>query len=174
MSNALAVIAAVDAAGGDLGLAGLALAELGGLAGRGARFRAANGALVIDESYNANPASMRATLAVLAEEPGRHIAILGEMRELGEDSADYHAGLAEPILAARVEWALLVGESMAPLAAALEGRVNFVHVPDAKAAREALAAIIAPDDVVLIKGSNGVGLSRVVAALRDDPATGGA
>ncbi|WP_322963164.1 UDP-N-acetylmuramoyl-tripeptide--D-alanyl-D-alanine ligase [Sphingomonas fuzhouensis] len=174
VSNALAVLAAVDAAGGDLGLAGLALAELGGLAGRGARFRAANGALVIDESYNANPASMRATLAVLAEEPGRHVAVLGEMRELGEDSADYHAGLAEPILAARVERALLVGESMAPLAAALEGRVDFVHVADAKAAREALAAIIAPDDVVLIKGSNGVGLSRVVAALRGDIPTGGA
>ncbi len=174
VSNALAVLAAVDAAGGDLGLAGLALAELGGLAGRGARFRAANGALVIDESYNANPASMRATLAVLAEEPGRHVAILGEMRELGEDSADYHAGLAEPIVAARVERALLVGESMAPLAAALEGRVDFVHVPDAKAAREALAAIIAPGDVVLIKGSNGVGLSRVVAALRGDTPTGGA
>lgn len=174
VSNALAVLAAVDAAGGDLGLAGLALAELGGLAGRGARFRASNGALVIDESYNANPASMRATLAVLAEEPGRHVAVLGEMRELGEDSADYHAGLAEPIVAARVERALLVGESMTPLAAALEGRVDFVHVADAKAAREALAAIIAPDDVVLIKGSNGVGLSRVVAALRGDTPTGGA
>ena len=174
VSNALAVLAAVDAAGGDLGLAGLALAALGGLAGRGARFRATNGALVIDESYNANPASMRATLAVLAEEPGRHVAVLGEMRELGEDSADYHAGLAEPIVAARVERALLVGESMAPLAAALEGRVDFVHVADAKAAHEALAGFIAPDDVVLIKGSNGVGLSRVVAALRGDTATGGA
>ncbi|WP_454279536.1 UDP-N-acetylmuramoyl-tripeptide--D-alanyl-D-alanine ligase [Sphingomonas sp. Marseille-Q8236] len=174
VSNALAVLAAVDAAGGDLGLAGLALAEMGGLPGRGARFRAGNGALIIDESYNANPASMRATLAVLAEEPGRHVAVLGEMRELGEDSADYHAGLAEPILAARVEKALLVGKSMTPLAAALEGRVDFVHVADAKAAREALATIVAPDDVVLIKGSNGVGLARVVAALRDEIRTGGA
>lgn len=174
VSNALAVLAAVDAAGGDLGLAGLALAELGGLAGRGARFRAGNGALIIDESYNANPASMRATLAVLAEEPGRHVAVLGEMRELGDDSADYHAGLAEPILAARVEKALLVGESMAPLAAALEGRVDFVHVTDAKAAHAALASIIAPDDVVLIKGSNGVGLARVVAALGQESRRGGA
>ncbi len=71
VSNALAVLAAVDAVGGDLALAGLALAELGGLAGRGARLtvKVAGGeALVIDESYNANPTSMRATLAVLAAE----------------------------------------------------------------------------------------------------------
>ncbi|WP_374298145.1 UDP-N-acetylmuramoyl-tripeptide--D-alanyl-D-alanine ligase [Sphingomonas sp.] len=170
VSNALAVLAAVDAAGGDLGQAGLALAELGGLAGRGARFIAPLGdgesALIIDESYNANPASMRATLAVLAHEPGRHVAVLGEMRELGEASADYHAALAEPVIAARVEMALLVGEAMAPLADALEGRVDFVHVADARAAQAVLADRLAPGDAVLIKGSNGVGLSRVVAALR--------
>ncbi|WP_413062031.1 UDP-N-acetylmuramoyl-tripeptide--D-alanyl-D-alanine ligase [Sphingomonas carotinifaciens] len=170
VSNALAVLAAVDGAGGDLGQAGLALAELGGLAGRGARFIAplADGqtALVIDESYNANPASMRATLAVLAHEPGRHVAVLGEMRELGDASDDYHAALAEPILAARVEMALLVGEAMAPLGRALEGRVDFVHVADARAAQAVLADRLAPGDAVLVKGSNGVGLSRVVAALR--------
>jgi UDP-N-acetylmuramoyl-tripeptide--D-alanyl-D-alanine ligase len=169
VSNALAVLAAVDAAGGDLGQAGLALAELGGLAGRGARFeaRVADGrALVIDESYNANPASMRATLAVLAHEPGRHVAVLGEMRELGDDSARYHADLAEPVMAARVETALLVGEAMAPLARALEARIDVVHVPDATAARAALGDMLAPGDAVLIKGSNGVGLSRLVAALR--------
>jgi len=168
VSNALAVLAAVDAAGADLGLAGLALAELGGLAGRGARFMAtvAGGdVLVIDESYNANPASMRATLAVLSEEPGRHVAVLGEMRELGPASADYHAGLAEPIVAARVETALLVGEAMAPLARALEGKVEFVHVPDAASALSSLRTMLAPGDAVLVKGSNGVGLSRVVAGL---------
>jgi len=168
VSNALAVLAAVDAVEGDLGLAGLALAELGGLAGRGARRMIAVGdgeALLIDESYNANPASMRATLAVLAHEPGRHVAVLGEMRELGEASADYHVGLAEPIVAARVEMALLVGEAMAPLARALDGRVAVVHVADAAAALDRLAAMLAPGDAVLVKGSNGVGLSRVVAAL---------
>ncbi|MEG8026863.1 UDP-N-acetylmuramoyl-tripeptide--D-alanyl-D-alanine ligase [Sphingomonas aerolata] len=168
VSNALAVVACVEAAGADLGLAGLALAELGGLQGRGARFMTtlADGqALVIDESYNANPASMRATLAVLAKEPGRHVALLGEMRELGEASADYHAGLAEPIVAANVEMALLVGEAMAPLAQALEGKVETVHVGDAAAALTSLRTILAPGDAVLIKGSNGVGLARVVTSL---------
>ena len=123
-------------------------------------------ALVIDESYNANPASMRATLSVLAEEPGRHVAVLGEMRELGEASADYHAALAEPVLAARADPVLLVGEAMAPLARALEAKVNIVHVPDAAAAMACLPPMLAPGDAVLIKGSNGVGLSRLVAGLR--------
>lgn len=168
VSNALAVLAAVDAVGGDLGLAGLALAELGGLQGRGARFAAqvrGGDVLVIDESYNANPASMAATLAVLGAEPGRHVAILGEMRELGAGSADYHAALAGPIEAARVQVALLVGEAMRPLAQALEGRTDFVHVPTAAAALEVLPDMLAPGDAVLVKGSNGVGLSRIVAAL---------
>ncbi|MGR6330167.1 UDP-N-acetylmuramoyl-tripeptide--D-alanyl-D-alanine ligase [Sphingomonas sp. XXL09] len=168
VSNALAVLAAVDAAGADLGLAGLALAELGGLIGRGARFLApaAGGEmLVIDESYNANPASMRATLAVLAQEPGRHLAVLGEMRELGDDSDAYHAGLAEPIVAARVETALLVGEAMTPLAKALEGRVDVVHVPDAATALGRLRDLARAGDAVLVKGSNGVGLSRLIAGL---------
>jgi UDP-N-acetylmuramoyl-tripeptide--D-alanyl-D-alanine ligase len=169
VSNALAVIAAVDAAGGDLGLAGLALADLGGLAGRGARFTVpvADGeALVIDESYNANPSSMRATLAVLGAEPGRHLAVLGEMRELGAASADYHAGLAEPILAARVETAVLVGEAMAPLAETLEHQINVVHVPDAATALARIRGLLGPGDAVLVKGSNGVGLSRVIAGLK--------
>ncbi len=169
VSNALAVLAAVEAIGGDLGMAGLALADLGGLAGRGARFHmavAGGEALVIDESYNANPASMRATLAVLATEPGRHVAVLGEMRELGDASADYHAGLAVAVEDARVETAVLVGEAMRPLAETLEGRVNIVHVPDASAALDRLRALLAPGDAVLVKGSNGVGLARVIAALK--------
>ena len=174
MSNALAVLAAVDAAGADLGLAGLALAEMGGLPGRGARFLtslAGGEALVIDESYNANPASMRATLAVLAEEAGRHVAVLGEMRELGDDAPAWHADLAQPIIDARVETALLVGEAMAPLAqklqGALEGRAHIVHVPDTAAAVAQLRGLLAPGDAVLVKGSNGVGLGRLVAGLKD-------
>jgi UDP-N-acetylmuramoyl-tripeptide--D-alanyl-D-alanine ligase len=170
VSNAMAILAAVDAAGGDLEMAGLALAEMGGLAGRGARFMAdvpGGEALVIDESYNANPSSMRATLAVLANEPGRKLAVLGEMRELGEHSDAFHAALAEPIAAAGVGYAILVGEAMGALANALEGKLEFVHVPDAATARERLNAVLAPGDAVLVKGSNGVRLSTVVAALAE-------
>uniref|UniRef100_UPI00266F4B36 glutamate ligase domain-containing protein n=1 Tax=Sphingomonas bacterium TaxID=1895847 RepID=UPI00266F4B36 len=121
---------------------------------------------VIDESYNANPASMRATLGVLADEPGRHLAVLGEMRELGEAGPAHHAALAGPIGAARVEAVLLVGEAMAPLADVLAGRMRCVHVADAVAALDQLRAMLAPGDSVLVKGSNGVGLSRVVAGLQ--------
>ena len=169
VSNSLAVLAAVDAVGGDLALAGLALADLGGLAGRGARFAVElNGgrALVIDEAYNANPASMRVTLAVLGEEMAtRKIAVLGEMRELGDRSDEYHAALAAPVRDAGVQLVILVGEKMQPLAEALEGQVEIVHVPDAAAARDRLMATLEAGDAVLIKGSNGVGLSAVVAAL---------
>lgn len=170
VSNALAVLAAVEAVGGDVAIAGLALADLGGLAGRGARTSVATAdggtALLIDESYNANPTSMRATLAVLgAEAAVRRIAVLGQMGELGADSAALHAGLAEPVLAAGVAHAILVGDGMAALANALEGRLDFVHVPDASAARAALIAELADGDAVLVKGSNSVGLSAVVAAL---------
>ena len=170
VSNALAVLAAVEAVGGDVAIAGLALADMGGLAGRGARASVATAdggtALLIDESYNANPTSMRATLAVLgAEAAVRRIAVLGQMGELGADSAALHAGLAEPVLAAGVAHAILVGDGMAALANALEGRLDFVHVPDASAARAALIAELADGDAVLVKGSNSVGLSAVVAAL---------
>lgn len=170
VSNAMAILAAVDAVGGDLEVAGLALAEMGGLAGRGARMTLAVGdgsALVIDESYNANPSSVRATLQVLAHEPGRRIAVLGEMRELGDHSDALHAELADPITQAGVSRAILVGEAMRPLAAALEGRVDFVHVADAAAAKAALDSMLAPGDAVLIKGSNGVRLATIVAALAE-------
>jgi len=169
VSNSLAVLAAVDAVGGDLALAGLSLAELGGLPGRGDRFRVKAGdgsALIIDEAYNANPASMRVTLAVLAKEDAeRKIAVLGEMRELGDKSDAYHADLADPVRDAGVQTVILVGEKMQPLAKALEGQVEIVHVPDAAAARDRLMATIDAGDAVLIKGSNGVGLSALVAAL---------
>ncbi len=168
VSNALAVLAAVSALGGDLAAAGLALAELEGMAGRGARYTLRSGATLIDESYNANAASMAATLKVLGDEPAaRHIAVLGEMRELGTESDALHASIAAPLLAANVAFALLVGPAMTPLAKALEGNVEFCHVADTATAIDILPSLIAADDAILVKGSNGVGLSALVTALRN-------
>jgi UDP-N-acetylmuramoyl-tripeptide--D-alanyl-D-alanine ligase len=170
VSNSLAVIAAVEALGGDLAQAGLALADLPGLKGRGERHHIAaddGEALLIDESYNANPSSMRATLKTLAAQKiaGRRIAVLGAMRELGPGSGDFHAGLAEPIETASVDYAILVGEEMGPLAKALGSKVNFEHVPDVASAIAAVRERVAPGDAILVKGSNSVGLSALVDAL---------
>jgi UDP-N-acetylmuramoyl-tripeptide--D-alanyl-D-alanine ligase len=170
VANSLAVLAAVQAVGGDLALAGLALAELDGLKGRGERHRIAvdgGEALLIDESYNANPASMAATLHVLGEEKvaGRRIAVLGSMRELGTGSGDFHAALAEPLEAAHVDYAILVGDEMGALAKALGGAVEMAHVADAAAALPLARAAIGPGDAMLIKGSNSIGLAALVEAL---------
>lgn len=167
--NSLAVLAAVKALGGDLAAAGLALSDMGGIAGRGAQHKiklAGGEALLIDESYNANPSSMAATLAVLGATPAkRRIAVLGAMRELGAESDTLHAGLAANVMAAGVDYALLVGSGIEPLAKALEGKLDFAHWPSADAARGSLQRIIAPGDVILIKGSNAIGLGQIVTAL---------
>ncbi|SDC71953.1 UDP-N-acetylmuramoyl-tripeptide--D-alanyl-D-alanine ligase [Sphingomonas sp. YR710] len=177
VSNAMAVVAAVWAVGGDLAAAGLAFAEMEGLAGRGLRSRVPvrdGEALLIDESYNANPVSMAATIRMLGEQKAvRKVAILGEMRELGVRSPEYHADLVGPLRAAGVDFALLVGSEMRPLANALEGRIDFAHVPDAEAAIAALPGAIAPGDAILIKGSNAIGLSRLVEQLRSGALAGG-
>jgi len=175
IDNALCVMAAVHAAGGDLGAAGLALAEMGGLKGRGARLRAkvpGGHALLIDESYNSNPASMRATLAQLGQTPAtRRIAVLGSMKELGDFAPAFHAQLAEPISAANIDYAVLVGDEMRALARemgkeacnALGKPIGWAHCENAG---EAIAALqefgLAGGDAVLVKGSNSVGLARVV------------
>jgi UDP-N-acetylmuramoyl-tripeptide--D-alanyl-D-alanine ligase len=169
VSNALAVLACVEALGADLTAAGLALAQLESFAGRGARHKInveGGRALIIDESYNANPASMAATLAVLGAEPAQQrIALLGEMRELGETSDALHAGLAMPIIDNKVDVVILVGEAMTPLAKALEGVVEVSHVADAAAALEVVNTRLTAGSALLIKGSNALGLTKIVAAL---------
>jgi UDP-N-acetylmuramoyl-tripeptide--D-alanyl-D-alanine ligase len=170
VANSLAVLGAVDAVGGDLAQAGLALADLPGLKGRGERHRVPVGggeALLIDESYNANPASMAATLETFAEEKvaGRRIAVLGAMRELGDGTAAFHAGLAAHVEAAGIDYAVLVGEEMSALAKALGRGVEMAHVGDAAAAAGLVREAIGPGDAILVKGSNSVGLAALVEAL---------
>ncbi|HEX8512634.1 MAG TPA: UDP-N-acetylmuramoyl-tripeptide--D-alanyl-D-alanine ligase [Allosphingosinicella sp.] len=170
VSNALAVLGAVEALGGDLAQAGLALADLPGLKGRGERHRIALGggeALLIDESYNANPASMAATLKTFGalSVAGRRIAVLGGMKELGESSDSFHAGLAGPVEGAGIELAILVGEEMEALAKALGAKVKMAHVPDTATAIELARTEARPGDAILVKGSNSIGLAALVEAL---------
>ena len=99
------------------------------------------------------------------ESADRKVAILGAMKELGPDGEAYHAGLAAPLVAAGVQFALLVGEEMAPLAKALEGRIDFEHVPAHSAAVGRLKDLIRPGDAVLVKASRVAGLERLAAVL---------
>ena len=109
---------------------------------------------------------MAATLAQLGvEKARRRVVVLGAMKELGAQSQQLHAGLAGPLESAGVEIALLVGEEMAPLAEVLAGRLELQHVDDAVQAAERVAGLLRDGDVVLVKGSNSVGLSRLVTAL---------
>lgn len=174
VNNALAVLAGVWAAGGDLALAGLALADLHDLPGRGARRRVAVGdgqAIVIDESYNANPASMAASLAVLGEiapaGKGRRLAVLGAMKELGALSDQFHAELAPNVVSSGAEAIIVVGKEMKALAGALGRRLDVRHVADAAEALREIDLLLRPDDVLLVKGSNSIGLGGLVSALGD-------
>jgi UDP-N-acetylmuramoyl-tripeptide--D-alanyl-D-alanine ligase len=178
VSNAMAVLGAVEAMGGDLAAAGLALADMPGLKGRGERrwIQAGGGeALLIDESYNANPASMAATLRTFGEvrPSGRRIAVLGAMKELGELSDSFHSELAGPIEAAGVDFAILVGNEMESLAKALGRKVKMAHVPDKAAAIELAMREVGPGDAILVKGSNSVGLAALVEALAGSPSPSG-
>jgi len=175
VSNSLAVLAAVEAVGSDVGRAGLALADLGGLKGRGARhvIEIDGGELVlIDESYNANPASMAATLKSLGAEKdvGRRIAVLGPMRELGEHSDVLHAGLAPAVLSAHVDRLILIGDEMRPLEFALAARVQTERVSTVDEATTALRHLVRPGDAVLVKASNSVGLAKLVESMAKEPA----
>ena len=167
VSNALAALAAVEAVGGDVAVAGLALADMGALKGRGERHRVpleGGELLLIDESYNANPASMAATLKSLGAETGveRRIAVLGPMRELGSHGDALHAGLAPAVIDAHVDRLVLIGEEMGPLADALEGQVPVDRASGVDDAADILLKIARPGDAVLVKASNSIGLARLV------------
>jgi len=167
--NALAVLAAMAAAGVDVRIAAAALAKLEPLPGRGRQSQILwrDGTLtLIDESYNASPAAVRAALGVLAgTAPGpgaRRVAVLGDMLELGDASEQLHRELAEPLAAAKVARVFLIGEAMAALHRVLPDRMRGGVWPSADEAIPALLRFLEPGDVVTVKGSRGVGVSRIV------------
>ena len=168
--NALSVLAAAVAAGADVdrAISGLETFRPGG--GRGARHEVAVGGrrvTLIDESYNANPASMRASLRVLADEPGavRKLAVLGEMGELGPDGPALHASLAPDVEAAGVDALYTIGGGMAALREAVAPAMRARHAAAAADLEDDLTADLRDGDVVLFKGSNGTRVHALLAAL---------
>jgi UDP-N-acetylmuramoyl-tripeptide--D-alanyl-D-alanine ligase len=163
--NAVAALAAVALLDGDVLNAAAALKNFTALKGRGARFDA-NGIHVIDESYNANPASMAAALALLGAAPERKIAVLGDMLEMGEGAAAHHAGLAQPIAANHVDLVFACGAQMKALWDALPAASRGgVAATSAERAPPVTAAVKA-GDTVLVKGSNGAKMSVIIDALK--------
>jgi UDP-N-acetylmuramoyl-tripeptide--D-alanyl-D-alanine ligase len=171
--NSLAVLAAVSLAGADLALASLALADIKPPVGRGARstLDLRDGTvLLIDESYNANPASMRAALALLGQADvgarGRRIAVLGDMRELGERGADLHRQLLEPVLADGVDLVFCCGPLMRALWEALPSERRGGYAEISGELESQLLAAVRPGDAVMIKGSLGSRMGILVKALQ--------
>ncbi len=163
--NALAALLAVAVLDGDVLNAAAALKTFSALKGRGARFAAA-GVDVIDESYNANSASMAAALALLTSAKGRRVAVLGDMLEMGPEGAAHHAGLAAPIDAAKADLVFLCGEQMRALWDALPPSRRGAWARTSAELLPRLADAIHAGDTVLVKGSNGSKMSVIVDALK--------
>jgi UDP-N-acetylmuramyl pentapeptide synthase len=163
--NVVGALAAVALLGGDVLNAAAALKDFTALKGRGARFSAGD-IQVIDESYNANPASMAAALALLGAEKTRKVAVLGDMLEMGEGGAAHHAGLAAPIQANRVDLVFVAGAQMKALWEALpKARRGGYAATSAELAPQVTAAL-EPGDTVLVKGSNGAKMSVIIDQLK--------
>ncbi len=170
--NCLAVLAAVDALGADVARAATALAGLSALDGRGRRHtvKCDGGAFtLIDESYNANPASMRAAIEALGaakpEPGGRRIAVFGEMHELGEQSPSLHAGLAGALEGNGVDLVFTAGSDMAYLFNVLPAAMQGVHADSAEDVATMVADIAQPGDVITVKGSLASRMKIVIDAL---------
>jgi UDP-N-acetylmuramoyl-tripeptide--D-alanyl-D-alanine ligase len=170
--NSLAVLAAAALAGADLALAALALNNLKAVPGRGSRITLklpGGSALLIDESYNANPASMRAAIALLGQMPvgprGRRIAVLGDMLELGREAAALHRSLAEPIRTAKVDLVFCSGPQMRALWEALPSGARGGYAETAAVLEPSVLDAIHDGDAVMVKGSFGSKMGPIVKAL---------
>ncbi|MBD9372906.1 UDP-N-acetylmuramoylalanyl-D-glutamyl-2,6-diaminopimelate--D-alanyl-D-alanine ligase [Rhizobium sp. ARZ01] len=172
--NAVAVLGAAHLVGADIEKVMNALATMQPEKGRGRRHRLAidgGSFTLIDESYNANPASMRAAIALLRDtvpgEGGRRIAVLGDMLEMGEFSQQLHAELAAPLSEAGIEDVWIGGSDMAALRDTLADAARVEYRDDADSMQEFVLKAVRPGDVVVVKSSKSTGFSRIVAGLLD-------
>src|SRR3974390_1365432 len=171
--NSLAVLAAAELVGADIALAALALAELQVAPGRGApiTIELSGGlALLLDESYNANPASVEAALAVLGRsvvgQHGRRIAVLGDMLELGPNGVDLHRGLADAVVANGVDLVFCCGPLMHALWQALPANCRGGYAEDSAALEAQVLPALRAGDVVMVKGVWVSHMAPIVKALQ--------
>ncbi|BAE52648.1 UDP-N-acetylmuramoylalanyl-D-glutamyl-2,6-diaminopimelate--D-alanyl-D-alanine ligase [Paramagnetospirillum magneticum] len=172
--NSLAVLLAVEALGADVNLAAMALAAMAAPKGRGQRRRIEieGGSFeLIDESYNASPVSMKAAIAMLASvrpaKGGRRIAVLGDMLELGPQGPSLHASVAETVESWNIDLVFTAGTLTAHLHDALAAPRRGGHAADSDAVAALVKAGVRPGDVVMVKGSAGSRMGRVVNALAE-------
>jgi UDP-N-acetylmuramoyl-tripeptide--D-alanyl-D-alanine ligase len=173
VQNSLAVLGAAALLGIDLHEAAASLRQVALLKGRGARLvidTPQGSFTLIDESYNASPAAMRAAIAVLGRslpgKGGRRVAVLGDMRELGVDADRLHAELATALAAASVDLLFCCGPHMRALAAATPSNLAVEHAPESNALVPMVLHAVKPGDVVLVKGSLGSRMAPIVDALK--------
>ncbi len=170
--NSLCVLATVDAVGADVPAAAALLEHFAPPKGRGGRhaIQLASGVLqLIDDSYNASPVSVEASLDVLARgvpgPGGRRIAVLGDMLELGSDSAELHAALARPLQRHGIDLVFTAGPMMGHLFAALPAAMRGGHAANSASLAPLVAAAVRPSDIVAVKGSAGSRMDVVVRRL---------
>ena len=170
--NSLAVLAAASLAGADLALAALSLSQIEPAAGRGVRraLEVASGeATLIDESYNANPASMAAALNVLGRAAvgphGRRIAVLGDMLELGPTGPELHRGLVDAVKANHVDLVYCCGPLMRNLWDALSTGKRGGYAESAASLEAQAVGAIRAGDAIMVKGSLGSKMKTIVNAL---------
>ncbi|WP_244464966.1 UDP-N-acetylmuramoyl-tripeptide--D-alanyl-D-alanine ligase [Candidatus Filomicrobium marinum] len=176
--NSLAALLAVDALGGDVASAAKGLAELPALHGRGERTLLSlsrGNILLIDESYNANPASMAAAITTAgqarSDEHGRLVLVLGDMLELGDKAEELHRGLKEIIDAAKADLVFACGSNMAALYYDLPADMQGQWAATSDGLREPLLETLQAGDIVMVKGSNGSAMVPLVGALKQHHAT---
>ncbi len=163
--NAIAAAAGAFAMGVSLPAIAAGLAEFSGVDGRLRRYVGHNSATIIDDTYNANPDSMRAAISVLENQPGKRLLVLGDMGELGVDAAAMHAEIGKQAKVAQVDGLFVLGELASEYASSFGA--GAVHAPSVDALVAALKPTLDASTTVLIKGSRFMRMERVVHALVD-------